>query len=92
MREFYRRLLALRRETPALRSLDLAAVETRADDERRVLFIRRANVLLAFNFSDAAYTGLLPFGEAGQPLLATGASIDGGKIILPASGFGLWMV
>jgi maltooligosyltrehalose trehalohydrolase len=52
MREFYRSLLALRRETPALRSLDLNAVETHADDERRVLLVRRGDVLLGFNFSD----------------------------------------
>ena len=42
MRAFYRKLLRLRRETPALRSLDLSAVEARADDERKVLTVRRS--------------------------------------------------
>ncbi|MFL6248417.1 MAG: malto-oligosyltrehalose trehalohydrolase [Thermoanaerobaculia bacterium] len=91
MREFYRRLLELRRNTPALRSVDLAAVETHADDERRVLFVKRANVLLAFNFADAAYKGSFPFGETpGRPLLETGVSIDGGEVTLPPSAFGIW--
>jgi maltooligosyltrehalose trehalohydrolase len=89
--ELYRTLLALRRDTPALRKLDLSAVETHADDERRLLFMRRENVLLAFNFSDDAHTVALPFGEAGRPLLETAATIDAGQITLPPSSFGVWM-
>ena len=90
MRELYRTLLALRRETPALRNLDLTAAETHADDERQVLFVRRTNVLLAFNFSDVAFTGPSPFG-AGRPLLKTEAVMDGGNVTLPPSAFGVWM-
>ena len=93
MREFYRALLALRRNTPALRNLDLAAVEAQADDERRLLFVRRAGVLLAFNFSDRTWKGPLPFGQAtGRSLLETGATLDGGQVTLPPSAFGVWMV
>jgi maltooligosyltrehalose trehalohydrolase len=49
--ELYRDLLRLRRETPALRSLDLEAVETIADDEKRTLIVRRGGVELFFNFA-----------------------------------------
>ncbi|MBV8544429.1 MAG: malto-oligosyltrehalose trehalohydrolase [Acidobacteria bacterium] len=52
LRSLYRDLLRLRREIPALRSLDLDAVETRADDEQRTLLLQRGDTLLAFNFSD----------------------------------------
>ncbi|HUP62706.1 MAG TPA: malto-oligosyltrehalose trehalohydrolase [Thermoanaerobaculia bacterium] len=41
IRRLYRQLLALRRDTPALRTLDLTKVETHADDERRLLFVLR---------------------------------------------------
>ena len=56
LRQLYRELLRLRRERPALRTLDLASIETQADDERGVLLVRRwtesDEVRLAFNFSD----------------------------------------
>jgi maltooligosyltrehalose trehalohydrolase len=68
LRELYRELLALRRETPALRSLDLTRIETHADNERRVLFVRRwtdsDEVLLAFNFANEAQTAKIPFANA----------------------------
>jgi len=92
MLAFYRTLLALRRETPALRNLDLSAVETHADDERGLLFVQRQNVLLAFNFSEGAHTGTLPFGTVTwRPLIETSAAIEGGQITLPPSSFGVWM-
>jgi len=52
LRDLYRELLCLRREIPALRSLNLDAVETHADDERRTLVVQRKDTLLVFNFSD----------------------------------------
>lgn len=88
--EFYRTLLRVRRETPALRNLDLADVETHADDEKRLLFVRRGNVLLAFNFSDDAQTVSLPFGSAGRELVETKASIEGDRVTLPPAAFGVW--
>jgi maltooligosyltrehalose trehalohydrolase len=54
MRDHYRDLLRLRRETPALRTLDLDAVTVEANDETGVLVVRRGEVTLVFNFSDAA--------------------------------------
>jgi len=41
LRTLYRDLLRLRRENPALRSLDLDAVRTEANDEMGVLVVRR---------------------------------------------------
>jgi len=55
LRDLYKELLRMRREIPALRTLDLASVEAQADDERRVLLVRRWSesdeVRIAFNFS-----------------------------------------
>jgi len=56
LRSFYRDLLRLRRETPSLRSLDLAAIDTWSDDERGTVIVRRGDVTIAFNFSDTAQT------------------------------------
>jgi maltooligosyltrehalose trehalohydrolase len=50
--ELYRDLFRMRRETPALRSLDMSKVETIADDEQRTLVVKRGDVVMAFNFSD----------------------------------------
>ncbi|MEA2489513.1 MAG: maltooligosyltrehalose trehalohydrolase [Acidobacteriota bacterium] len=88
----YQRLFRLRRETPALRSLNLQMVETFADDERRVLLIRRGggDVLVAFNFADKAQTVDLPWEFAGKALLDTGAKLDGGRITLPPHAFALY--
>ncbi len=61
LRRLYRALFRLRRETPALRSLDLNAVEPLADDAKRTLLIRRANTLLALNFSEKAQNIALPW-------------------------------
>ena len=52
LRALYRDLLRLRREHPALRSLDLDAVRTEANDETGVLIVRRGDVTVVFNFSD----------------------------------------
>jgi maltooligosyltrehalose trehalohydrolase len=91
LRELYRTLLALRRDTPALRTLDLAAVETHADDGRQVLLVRRGDVLLALNFADDARTVKSPFGATSwKPLLETAATIDGDSVTLPAVSFALW--
>jgi maltooligosyltrehalose trehalohydrolase len=74
---FYTDLLRMRRETPALRSLDLSRVETHADDERRVLLVRRwtenDQTLLAFNFSSEEQTVDVPW--------------TGGRITLAAWGW-----
>jgi maltooligosyltrehalose trehalohydrolase len=50
--QLYRDLFRIRRETPALRSLDMNGVETIADDEQRTLVVRRGDVVVSFNFSD----------------------------------------
>jgi maltooligosyltrehalose trehalohydrolase len=50
VRKVYRDLLRLRRE---LRDLDLSKVEAKADDEKRLVTVRRGETLLVFNFSDS---------------------------------------
>ena len=66
--DFHRDLLRIRRETPALRSLNMNAVEAIADDEQRTLLVRRGDVTLAFNFSGEPKTvdgiELAPWGFA----------------------------
>jgi maltooligosyltrehalose trehalohydrolase len=91
MWELYRTLLTLRRETPALHNLDLGAVETHADDERRVLLVRRGDVLTAFNFAEEPRTVKLPFaGVAWQPLLANGITIVDETVTLPPFAFAVF--
>lgn len=91
LRNLYRELLRLRRETPSLRSLDLRAVETHADDERRVLLVRRGSVLIAYNFSEEEQTVDVPSGKAGwRPLLETGAKLDGTRLRMTPSSFGVF--
>ncbi|HEY8134260.1 MAG TPA: malto-oligosyltrehalose trehalohydrolase, partial [Thermoanaerobaculia bacterium] len=65
LRNFYRELIQLRRERPALRSLNLRAVQTQVDGD--VLLVRRGDTLVAFNFSDAARTVDMPPGLSLPP-------------------------
>jgi len=92
LRDLYRHLLRLRREHPALRSLDLGAVETHADDERKVLLVHRrageSQALVALNFSDAEQTVEVAFlAPEWRPLIASAATIAGRQITLPPAGF-----
>jgi len=64
LRTLYADLLRLRHETPALRSLSLDDVEVHADDERRVLLVRRGDVFIAFNFSELEQMVALPDGNS----------------------------
>jgi maltooligosyltrehalose trehalohydrolase len=87
LRELYRELFRIRRETPSLRKLDLSAVETRADDERRTLVVRRGDCVIAFNFGDQEQRVTVPFG--GRLLLESGARLDGDRLTLPPATFAL---
>ena len=94
LRRLYAELLRLRRETPALRSLDLTSIETHADDQRRILLVRRWTgdeaVLIGYNFSDQAQTVEVPFKSASwRPMIETGARIDGNRLTMPAWSFAL---
>jgi maltooligosyltrehalose trehalohydrolase len=77
LRELYRELLRLRRDTPALRDLALAEVSVQADDAKKTLTVTRGDVVIAINFSDAEQTLDLPF--SGSLLLDTGHSRWGGR-------------
>ena len=97
MHALYRKLFALRRSKAALRTLDLAAVETHADDERGVLLLRRwaenEQVLVAFNFSAEGQSLAIPFrGASWRSLMETGAVVEGSTINLPPAGFGVFEV
>ena len=88
LRRFYRELLHLRRDTPALRSLDLDRVETFAHDEKRTLVIVRETILIALNFSDHTQTVDVPDREW-HPIFDTGAALDGKRLTLPPTAFAL---
>jgi len=92
LRDLYRTLLRLRRETPALRSLDLASLETHADDERRTLLVRRDNVLLAFNFGDQAQRIDLPFAPVKWRALIEGDAmlLSSNKLAIPKESFAVF--
>ena len=91
IRSLYRELLRIRRETPALRTLDLSRVETHVDESRRILLVRRDTVLLAFHFGEKAATVDIPFAQAKwKALIDTGAKIEGSRITLPPSAFALF--
>jgi maltooligosyltrehalose trehalohydrolase len=95
IRKLYATLLRLRRERPSLRNLDLGAVETLSDEERRVLLVsRRAggdHVLIAYNFSGKEQTVEVPFSKGPvKPLIDTGAALAGRRLTLPAWGFALF--
>jgi maltooligosyltrehalose trehalohydrolase len=89
MWNFYKELLALRRDTPGLRSLNLDAVHPVAHDDQGVLVVRRGDVLLAFNFSDEVQKVDAPDGSW-TALLDTGASLSGGALTLPPASFAVW--
>jgi maltooligosyltrehalose trehalohydrolase len=90
LRNLYRELLRLRREFPALRSLDLDAVETHADDKRRTLLVKRGDTLLALNFSDEAQTIELPFEGTWTVMIETGTTIESGQMTMNGESFGLF--
>jgi maltooligosyltrehalose trehalohydrolase len=54
--DVYRRLAALRRELPELTDPAFASVSATADERTRVFTLRRGDVLVAVNFSDAPAT------------------------------------
>jgi maltooligosyltrehalose trehalohydrolase len=83
----YQELLRIRRETPALRRLDLATLEVEADDEKCVVVVRRDDVVIAFNFSDKAQT--VKSSGAYRFLIESGASAARDEVMLLANGFAL---
>jgi maltooligosyltrehalose trehalohydrolase len=92
LRSLYRELLRLRRETPALRSLDLDAVEVIADDAKRTLLIRRGNTLVALNFSAGERSVALPWRGRWKALIDTGAAVSGAALTLPPFAFGVMSI
>jgi maltooligosyltrehalose trehalohydrolase len=86
----YAELFRLRRDTPSLRTLDLDAVETHADDARGMLLVRRADALIAFNFSAKTQRLTVPWSGAWKALMDTGATVADGAITMPPASFALY--
>ncbi|HEX9163602.1 MAG TPA: malto-oligosyltrehalose trehalohydrolase, partial [Thermoanaerobaculia bacterium] len=91
----YADLLRLRRETPALRTLDLNVLETQCDDSQGVVVTRRwtdvDEALVAFNFSDKAQIVELRFApKKWRALIDTGSKIEGNLLTIPPSAFGVF--
>ena len=95
LRDLYRDLLRLRRETPALHSLDLQSVEVEAHDEQGTLVVRRfqgeSHALLALNFSDEQRTISLP-PAAWRLALERGATAETSRVVLEPAGFAVFTV
>jgi len=91
VRDLYRELLRLRRETPSLRSLDLDAVETQADDERRMLIVTRGETCLVFNFSDREQVIELPSEGEWTVMIESGVQLVGNQIAMQPESFSLFL-
>lgn len=69
LRELYRRLIQLRRETPALANLDENSLEVSGKEEQRLIFLRRwynksqVFCALSFNKQDMVFRLSLPKGR-----------------------------
>ena len=84
MLSFYRRLIALRRNTPDLTDPDLSHVEVAFDETKRWLTMRRGSLTLAVSFAAQAQTVPLPV-VARSLILAThdSARLDAAGAHLP---------
>ena len=91
VRALYRDLFRLRRQTPALRTLNLDSVEASADDERGLLRLMRrheeGDVLILFNFSDSDCREALPQDGSVRSLLDSGARLEGSAVTLSPHSF-----
>jgi maltooligosyltrehalose trehalohydrolase len=83
MLRWYRDLIALRRETPALRSGDAAGIDARYESERRVLVYSNAGLVVACNLGvDVA--GIAEARDA-EPVICSGAACDSASALPPDS-------
>jgi maltooligosyltrehalose trehalohydrolase len=80
--DWHRRLIALRRALPELRSGNLRQVRVKADDEGRWLVVHRGPIVIACNLSTRVLT--LPLGDIVQVHLAsdTGLTISAHEVRL----------
>ncbi len=88
IRQLYHELLRIRRETPALRKLDLASLHVEADDDKRVVVTHRGDVFVAFNFSESPQTVEIATAPW-RALMETGAALDGNLLTIPANAFAI---
>ncbi|KAD4060370.1 malto-oligosyltrehalose trehalohydrolase [Arthrobacter yangruifuii] len=85
--ELYRRLLALRRETPDLMDPDLRNVRVDYDEVGRWLVMQRGSTAVALNFADTPREVPVPLGTQARVLLETSpVELYGDAVQLPAYG------
>ncbi|MCC9203763.1 malto-oligosyltrehalose trehalohydrolase [Arthrobacter sp. zg-Y769] len=85
--DLYRRLLALRGETPDLMDPDLRNVRVEYDEVGRWLVMQRGSTAVALNFADTPREVPLPFGRQAEVLLETApVELYGDAVQLPAYG------
>jgi maltooligosyltrehalose trehalohydrolase len=84
--EFFKKLISLRQETPALSCLSKKNLEVNGDEKARVMYVRRwsddSEVAAVFNFSDTISSVTIPAGcweklldSADSPWLGEGSSV-----------------
>jgi maltooligosyltrehalose trehalohydrolase len=83
MLEWHRALIALRRDTMALRDGNYEATEVTVDEGARTLVMRRRDILVACNFGERA--AAIPTGGESTLLLASapGADVRSGAVTVP---------
>ncbi len=84
MLDWYRKLLALRREQPALHSADLRRVQVNFEETGRWLLMTRDNIQVVCNF--AAVPRTISIARKGSTVLAasaTGVEVNAGNVRVP---------
>ena len=89
--DWYRRLIQLRRSSPALSDGRRDLVETDVDEDRRSLVVRRGPITAAFNFSSERVTIPIPGARRAALVLASSDPFESDDAIqLPPTSVAIW--